>query len=286
MLILKPSKKKVFFFSFLFMLLAAICFFIEILTNKITQGTQLISIYESIFFYLLACYYLVQLIPGFAKFIIDKNGFREIWFFRQRINLSWLSIDSKRCKQNRAGDTLYINSENEQLFSRKMVCKGAYSLSDQALYQKILQQFNHFSKITKTNGKHYLVLGQMRTTLLISLSILIITFNSYYLTSEKIDTAFVEQVNYWQQQGYTDEQLFESFKVYGFYWKSQLKQFDRKLFHRILSQESRQIEKAMLKHNKSLSDAEKKQLQRKYTECKNQFLYYDEIEYLKCLEKI
>ncbi|MFK5892410.1 MAG: hypothetical protein QM504_04220 [Pseudomonadota bacterium] len=286
MLILKPSKKKIFLNSFIFLSFATICFFIEIITNKITQGTQLIWIYESIFFYLLASYYLVQLIPGYAKFIIDEKGFSEIWFFRQRINVSWTSIDINQSKQTRAGDTLYINSEKEQLFSRKMVCKGAYSLSDKLLYPKIIEQLSHFSKTTKTNGNHYLVLGQMKAILLLALTIIIIAFNSYYLSSEKTDVDFIEQVKYWQQQGNTDKKLFESFKVYGFYWKNQLKQFDRNLFHRILLQESQQIESAMLKRREQMSAAQKIHFKQQLQYCKDNYLYYDENSYLQCLDKI
>ncbi len=286
MLILKPSVRKILFLCFVFILLASLCFFIEVISNKITYGTHIIRIYEFIFCILLAGYYLIQLIPGYAQFIIDEKGFSEIWFFRQRINISWLSIDLQKCKQAGAGDTLYINSINEQLFTSKKVCKGTYSLSEQGLYQTIIEQLERFSKITRTKGNRYLVFVKLKSTLLVVFSIIIIALNSYFLNTEKTDPAFIEQVRYWQQQGNTDEQLFELFKIYGFYWKNQLKQFDRKLFYRILLKESVQIEQLMFKRNQTMPGFDKEQFKQQLTDCKNKYLFYDETMYLQCLDKI
>ena len=287
MLILKPSKKKNLVTFFLFLILASICIFIEPITNKITFGTYIIGMYESTFFYILAIYYLLQLIPGYAKLTIDDSGFSEIWFFRQRINIPWLFIDADKSLQIQTGDILYINSLKEQLFSKKIAFKGTYSLSDKALYQKFLEHINS-SKLqkSKTNKNCYLLLSKTKSTLLITLIFMVIAFNSYYLTNEKPDQAFIEQVNYWQQQGNNDKQMFELFKVYGFYWKKQLKQSDRKLFYRILLQESQQIESLILKRKAPLLDAKKRQIKQQLTDCKEKYLYYNETQYLKCLEKI
>jgi len=287
MLILKPSKKKIIASSFLFLILACICYFIEPLSNKITFGTHIIGVYESTLFYLLATYYLLQLIPGYAKLTIDENGFSEIWFFRQRINISWLTVDIEKSLQTKTGDIIYINSLNEQLFSRKIAFKGTYSLADKVIYQKFLELLKSTNlQKSKVNKNCYLLLSKTKSSLLITFTLIVIAFNSYYLMNEKPDQAFIEQISYWQQQGNTDQQLFELFKVYGFYWKSQLKQFDRKLFYRILLQESQQIEALILKRKQSLSEIKKSQIKQLLSDCKDKFLYYDETMYLKCLEKI
>jgi hypothetical protein len=308
-LILIPSKKKILFYSFVFLSFATACFFIEVITNKITQGTHLIRFYESVIFYLLAAYYLVQLIPGYAKFMVDDKGFKETWFFRQRIKILWLSIDSTQSKQLTSGDTLYLNTEKGRLFSRKMVCKGCYNISDSQLYQNFikLKQLNPlFNKATKGTVKDtvkgsYLVLGRMRLILLVTFSLIIILFNSYYLSNENPDKDFIQQVDIWKEEARVqgklqtsmDKQLFESFKVYGFYWKQQLKQFDRQLFHRVLLQESIQIEKALFKQKikqkestQVMLEAEKLKFKDQLLKCKDNYLFYDEIKYLQCLENL
>jgi hypothetical protein len=286
MLILKPSKKKILVICLLFLTLASICFFIEPISNKITQGTHIIGVYESILFYLLFVYYLLQLVPGYAKLTMDDSGFSETWFFRQRITIPWSSADIKKCKQLKAGDTLYVNSVNEQLFSRKIACKGTYKISDKYLYQKIIELLKTNSSIVNSNKRYYFILGRMRKALLIIFAVIIVAFNSYYLSNEKTEPAFIEQVKHWQQQGNTDKQLFELFKIYGFYWKNQLKQFDRNLFHRILLQESQQIEELIIKRKQPLLDIKKAQIEQQLISCREKYLYYDESLYYQCLEKI
>ncbi len=296
-LIFSPSKKKIFIYSFIYILLASLCFFIEILSNKITQGTYFISVYESTFFYFLACYYLVQLIPGFAQLIIDNNGVKESWFFKERIHIAWDLIDSNKCNVLKQGDTLYLNTDDsrggKQLFSKKMLCKGCYTLSDKQLYPKLLDNVKNSHPIKTVQKNQYFTLVKMKANLILGLLLLTVAFNVFYLNNEKPDTDFVEQVQLWQKELaddiQSDKKLFELFKVYGFYWKTQLKQFDRELFHKILNQESQQIEAVMLKNkerDKKLSGVEKKKFKQQLKNCKDKFLTYDENLYLQCLEMI
>ncbi|MFK5985850.1 MAG: hypothetical protein QM479_10535 [Pseudomonadota bacterium] len=315
LVILKPSIKKIFVFSFFYFTLATLCFFIEAISNKITDGTYIISVYESSFFYLLGCYYLVQLLPGYAQLKIDSQGLSEIWFFRHRIYISWSDINIKKCKNSKHGDSLYLNIDNNLLFTKKMVSKGCYKLSDMAIFQNAIEYAQSYlnsanlnttkksqlKKIEPNNATKYFVLVNMKTKLILALMMIIIIFNGYFLSNETPDASFIEQVQLWQQQGKQqlpsqklpsgklDKQLFELFKVYGFYWKTQLKQFDRELFFRILEQESLQIEALMLKRKqagKSFTKLEKTEFQQQLDNCKKKFLYYDETIYLQCLERI
>lgn len=64
---------------------------------------------------------------------------------------------------------------------------------------------------------------------------------------------------------------------------------DRKLFHQILLQESKQIEKALIKQKQAqqlMLEDEKAQFHLLLEQCKDRFLFYDEDMYLQCLEKL
>jgi len=290
-LIITPSPKKLLPIIVVSLLLAVLCFSVEDIFNKITFGTQIIRLYETVFFIMLAGYFALQLIPGFAKLIIAAEGYREIWFFRQRIQVQWSEINSSKSSQQKTADTLYLNHIDEQLLSRKLALKGIYPPAMSALFEKFMAQVKDSESNTPvtTGQQYYFSLSQIRKSLLLIFSVLLLAFNSFYLSNEKVNYDFVEQIKVWQQEGKNSEQLFDALKIYGMAWKKELKRFDRRLYFQVLEIESSRIEELMLKYfqeNNQPSDAVLKLYKESLTDCRKRFLFLDETAYMQCLDKI
>jgi len=281
-----PAAKKLLPLTFISLVLAIICLLIEPIFNKITDGTQIIADYESLFFLLASGYFAVQLIPGFARLVIDAEGYREIWFFRQRIRVKWMDIDREKCQFDLNGDTLYLNNNNEQLFSRKVAVKGTYTSSIRDIYK----QFLEFSDtVQPSHPAFYFSLRKIRRIFVITFVIVFIIVNGFYLTLEQNNMAFKQQFKSWQEQHYSSEQLFDELKKQGLGWKKELKQLDRSLYFQILKVESSRIEALMLKyfkHNNQPSAAVLEHFKQEMIECRERYLFKDENAYLLCLNKL
>jgi len=285
-LILTPSPKKLLPIIVVSLLLAVLCFSVEDIFNKITFGTQIIRLYETVFFIMLGGYFIIQLIPGFAKLIVSPEGYRETWFFRERIQVKWSDINKNKSSQQKGADTLYLNHTNEQLFSRKLALKGIYQPAMTEIFEKFMTQVDDLDKASQ---QYYFSLSRIRISLMLVLTVILIAFNGFYLNNENTNDDFVEQVKTWQQEGKSPEQLFDALKIYGLAWKKELKQLDRSLYFQVLEVESSRIEVLMLKYfqeNTQPSNAVLKQYKESLAECRNRYLFLDETAYLYCLDKI
>jgi|GEM_PF-3179846 len=283
---LTPSYKKLVLLALLSLFITGLCLSIEVIFNKITEGTQIIVMYESLFFMVVSAYFALQMLPSFAKVEIDDQGYREIWFFRQRIRVKWEDIDTTQCIENRAGDTLYLNNKNEQFFSRKLAVKGIYVPSIKDIYN----HFVGFSKQVQSSQENfYFSLRQIRRTLLIAFMVVFILFNGFYLSMEENNIAFQEQLKIWQQQNKTPEQLFEELRKYGMGWKSAMKKLDRNLYFKVLEVESSRIERLMLKYFQDNHQPSKEVLEdfkKGMARCRQQYLYKEENAYLHCMNRL
>ncbi len=278
----KLAWNKIIFYAFTAFIMAIISNQLPVLFNRSTEAIEQLSYYQFILYTIVAFFFLIQLIPGFSRLIITKEYIEEYWFFRRRYRFFFKDIfydHQPQVNQGLLAASLYIHRNNAGLLSTRKLIKGIYKLTDQQIYS----QFAHRLEKNKNHARFRLYFKSFATLFIAIFMLLYFFIHAYYLQVNSIDQDFREQVVYWQNQGLNEQQLFDRLKIYGFFWKEQIRQFDYRLYKKLIRHEAKLIESRLIK---KIPREKQQNAMDKINFCRERYLLSQHHYYFVCLSEI